>query len=58
MIPDDVVARAFELAKGGTCQTVSEIGLKLAQEGYSGVSAHLSGPSLKKQLIALMRSAS
>lgn len=40
--------RAFELARSGTCQNVTEIKSKLLEEGYSV--DQVSGPKLVKQL--------
>jgi hypothetical protein len=44
------IARAFELARSGICKDIDDLGRKLAREGYSGVTAHLSGRSLRRQL--------
>ena len=48
------VERAFQLAKGGTCHDIGDIRLQLEKEGYLGVPQHLSGPVIRKQLLALM----
>jgi hypothetical protein len=55
MPPDDVIARAFELARSGLCRNVSDIRRKLEREGYSGVDGHLYGSAIKKQLIDLIK---
>jgi hypothetical protein len=52
--PDDPIARAFELARSGTCRNVDDIRRKLEREGYIHVDAHFSSGSLKKQLVALI----
>jgi len=49
------VARAFELARSGTCSNVDAITRQLAKEGYSGCYAHLEGPSIRKQLSTAIR---
>ncbi|HEY0626728.1 MAG TPA: hypothetical protein VGD10_08335 [Allosphingosinicella sp.] len=42
--------RAFSLARSGTCLGVSEIRQALKRERFDNVQAHLSGPSIGKQL--------
>ena len=51
------VERAYELAKSGRCRTVDELRTMLIREGYEAVQAHLSGPSIKRDLAALCRAA-
>jgi hypothetical protein len=58
MMQEGTVSRAFELAKGGQCKTISDIRRRLKQEGYSAIDEHFSGPSMKKQLTMLLKSAS
>lgn len=53
--PDGTVARAFDLAKSGTCHTITEIRQQLKVEGYSQIEAHLEGRAVKQQLKALMQ---
>ena len=50
------VERAFALARSGTCQSIDEIKLKMRGEGFglAETEPHLAGPSIRKQLIALM----
>lgn len=48
------VERAFQLAKGGTCHDIDDIRRQLDKEGYPRVAEHLSGPAIKKQLLALL----
>ena len=45
--------RAFELARIGNCQTMTDIGRELKSEGYAVID--LEGPSLRRQLKELMR---
>lgn len=51
------VERAYELARSGRCHSVDEIRTTLIREGYEAVQAHLTGPSIKKDLAALCRAA-
>lgn len=50
MMSDSTVARAFELARGGTCRSIDQIRSQLKKEGYSNIPEHLNGPLIKKQL--------
>lgn len=45
--------RAFALARSGECVSVGEIRLRLKKERCDSVEAHLSGPSISRQLRAL-----
>lgn len=49
------VARAFELARAGSCRNLDHIRRQLKSEGYASISEHLDGPSIKKQLAALIK---
>lgn len=53
---DGTVLRAFELAREGTCKSISDIRRKLKAEGYSAIDDHFSGPTMKKQLMNLLKS--
>ena len=44
------IERAYELARGGTCRTVTEIKQQLLAEGYERVRDSLYGPSLNTAL--------
>ena len=57
MTQTTTLERAFELARSGSCATVQDIRRKLKSEGYDQVEAHLSGPSLGKQLRRLCEEA-
>ncbi len=48
------VQRAFEIAKGGHCRTMEDLRQQLKRERYSNIGEHLSGPSIKRQLMTLM----
>jgi hypothetical protein len=50
-----MLERAFELAKGGGATSMDELRRKLVSEGYMQVDRHLDGPSLRKQLNAMMK---
>jgi hypothetical protein len=47
------VERAFQLARSGTCKTLAEIRAQLIKERHVGVSEHLVGPSLRRDLTRL-----
>lgn len=49
------LARAFQLAKSGTCESVSAIKKQLKAEGYR--IDQVEGPALSKQLRLLIRAA-
>jgi hypothetical protein len=49
------VERAFELAKGGKCRTMTDIRRQLNVEQFSSVEAHLSWPTVRRQLCELMQ---
>lgn len=51
-----ILERAFELSRDGSCASLGELKVRLAKDGYSNIDAHLEGPSLRKQLSALIRS--
>lgn len=57
MPKDNLVTRAFELARAGACCNTKELRRRLERECYNGVSMHLDSRSLKKQLTALMKAA-
>lgn len=45
------VERAFELAKSGECDSVADIRRRLMQEHRSNIDAHLTGGSIRRQLM-------
>lgn len=51
------VERAFQLARSGTCRTLADIRAQLIRERYAGVSEHLVGPSLRRDLTRLCAAA-
>lgn len=54
MDDDGIIQRAFGLAASGSFRTVAELERALQREGFSRVSEHLCGPSLRTQLKKLM----
>lgn len=50
-----LIQRAIEVAREGRCKMVSDIARQLKREGYELAHQHLSAPTLKKQLNALIR---
>lgn len=42
--------RAFQLAGGPSCRSVSDIKRQLQKENYEAVEAHLAGTGIKQQL--------
>ena len=51
------VERAYQLARSGDCRTIDDIRRRLTGERYESVQAHLSGASIKRDLIALCKAA-
>jgi hypothetical protein len=49
--------RAFELARQGRVHTVEEIRRQLTAENFEMVGSHLAGPSVRKQITALIKAA-
>lgn len=49
------VARAFQIARSGTCRTVDELRKTLKAEKRDAVDEHLSSGTLIKQLRVLLR---
>ncbi|HEX8215064.1 MAG TPA: hypothetical protein VF582_06280 [Allosphingosinicella sp.] len=51
------VERAFELARSGECANIQELQRRLKREGFGLAMAHLASPSLRKQLVTLIKEA-
>lgn len=51
------VERAYQLARSGACRNVEDIRRRLTSERYESVQAHLSGASIKRDLLALCKAA-
>ncbi|TZG29300.1 hypothetical protein [Sphingomonas montanisoli] len=52
-----IIERAYELARSGTCAGLVEIERTLSRENYLNVMAHMSSPSLRRELGRLCRTA-
>lgn len=52
-----IIARAFELARAGTCRTATDIRSVLVREGYDHVHQHLMAPSVVRQIKKLIKDA-
>lgn len=50
----EIIARAFELAKAGSCRSVEDIERKLTTENYDGIFQHLAAPGLRRELRHVM----
>ncbi len=55
MPQEGIIARAFEVAREGKCQSLTDIRTQLKREGFSEPHAHLSGSLIKKQLSAILK---
>lgn len=44
------IERAYQLAREGPCTSLDDIRRQLDRERYASVGAHLSGPTLRRQL--------
>jgi hypothetical protein len=49
------VERAYQLAREGPSTSLDDIRRQLEQERYGSVNAHLSGPTIRRQLRQLCR---
>jgi hypothetical protein len=50
MSNNSTVQSAFALARSGDCSSIDDIRRRLKSDGHDQVDAHLSGPSLSRQL--------
>ena len=55
MSTDNIIERAFELAREGQCRSLDDIRRTLAREHFGNVNAHLAGLGIRNQLRRLMR---
>lgn len=55
MNEQNTVAQAFTLARSGNVRNVDDIRRELTRAGYQSVAAHLGGPTMKRQLSALIK---
>ena len=51
------VERAYELARSGWFTRVDDIRQRLTREGHDAVQQHLSGPTIRRELLQLCRAA-
>jgi hypothetical protein len=51
------IERAFQLARSGECASASDIRSRLTREGFASVNEHLSGPSIRRDLNTLCKTA-
>jgi len=49
-----IIERAFEIARSGDCRDMLDLEVRLKREGFEQVHGHISGPSVRKQLRALL----
>lgn len=56
MTQQNPVQRAFELARSGECRSVEDVRRRLKAERFENVDGHISGPTIKRQLMEAMRS--
>jgi hypothetical protein len=54
---NDIIERAFKLARSGTCRHPTDVRLRLRREGYSHVDLFISGESLEADLNRLCHTA-
>lgn len=50
----NIVERAYELARSGSCRSVQELEGRLKAEKFDSVLSHLNSPSLRKELRQMM----
>ena len=55
MFDEGTIARAFQLAREGKCQSVEDIRRQLRRERYQSIESHLSGALIKKQLADILK---
>jgi hypothetical protein len=53
--PVPILERAYQIARSGTCRSITELKTKLAAEGYSAVNSQLYGKQLNDDLRRLCR---
>ena len=55
MFDEGTIARAFQLAREGQCQSIEDIRRQLHRENYQSIRVHLSGALIKKQLSDILK---
>jgi hypothetical protein len=53
---NDIIFRAFQLAREGCYRNIRHLETALAKEGYDQAQLHLSGSLIRKQLYAIIKS--
>lgn len=54
---DNIIERAFQLARSGDCRNLGEIQQALSREQFTQIQAHLGGRAIKAQLLKLIAKA-
>ena len=52
---NDIIIRAFQLARGGCYRNIRHLEIALSKEGYDQAQLHLSGFLIRKQLYAIIK---
>ena len=52
---NNIIFRAFELAREGCYRNIRHLEMALAKEGYDQPQLHLSGSLIRKQLYAIIK---
>ena len=52
---NDIIFRAFQLAREGCYRNIRHLEIALAKEGYDQAQLHLSGSLIRKQLYAIIK---
>lgn len=55
---NDIVFRAFQLARDGCYGNIRHLEMALSKEGYEQAQLHLSGALIRKQLYAIIKNKS
>jgi len=56
-MPENIIERAFQLARSGQCRSMADIHQQLRREGFIQIQEHLSGRLIKSQLTRLINDA-
>lgn len=54
---ENIIERAFQLARSGECRKLGDIHQRLREERFTQIHAYLGGKSIKAQLVKLMEEA-
>ena len=50
-----IIGRAYQLAKSGDCHDIKDVERRLRAEHFDAVLQHLNSPTLRRELMALVR---